>query len=214
MTMPTGLTADIYNGKDTSLRAFVLNCAGQTEPGYIATDRGACSLPMDKAPALKPDGLLQKKVEHNEERLAYWLGVKEDPQEAQRLYDEQRTKHRQEDAERRTRMQGIRVRYCTMIARVERWQVPAQYDGLKDMMLDQLRMSLEYDYRPDGPLYADQVETVGEWVENWIGLYRRNIEYYKERLAKEKQRYDEANAYLQGLYDLLDEVEPYKTDEL
>ena len=50
-------------------------------------------------------------------------------------------------------------------------------------------------------------------MERNISMARRDIEYHKAALEKEKQAIAEINAYVKGLYDLLDEVEPYNEEE-
>ena len=65
--MPTGLTADIYEGKSTSLRAFALNCARQLGGGYQASDYGNKMLPMDKPPVMEPSGYHREQLKKAEE---------------------------------------------------------------------------------------------------------------------------------------------------
>ena len=90
--------------------------------------------------------------------------------------------------------------------------MPEQYASLKNLMLDQLRESLDYDYRPQYRPYMAPPEPIDEWLEHNIEFCRRDIEYHKNGMAEEKKSNDELNAYLQGLYAMLDEVEPYKED--
>ena len=117
--MPTGLTADIYEGKSTSLRAFALKCVRQLAAGYYATDQGQKRMPLDKAPVIESSGYHRKQVADAEERLEYWQRVKDNPEELHRLYDEEQTKHELENIEHDARMKAVKERYETMISRVE-----------------------------------------------------------------------------------------------
>ena len=210
--MPTGLTADIYEGKSMSLRRFALDCARQLGGGYQASDYGNKILPMDKPPVLEPSTHHREQLEKAEEDLDFWLHVQKDPIAMKLIYDREQTKHEKENAEHDARMKGIKERYKTMIDRVEQWQVPEQYALLKKLMLNQLLDSYEWDYRPDLRPYRAPQEPINKWMERNISTARRDIEYHKEKLAEEEKRISEINAYVKGLYDLLDEVEPYKDE--
>lgn len=211
--MPTGLTADVYEGKNMSLRAFALNCARQLGGGYQASDYGDRMLPMDKPPVMEPSGYHSGQLRKAEEDLDFWLHVQQDPETMKSIYDKEMAKHEVENIGHDARMKVVKERYEAMISRVEQWQVPEEYATLKDLMLEQLRTSLEYDYHPEyRPCTAEQ-EPIGEWMERNISIARRDIEYHKAELEKEKQAIAEINAYVKGLYDLLDEVEPYNQED-
>lgn len=211
--MPTGLTADIYEGKNMSLRAFALNCARQLGGGYQASDCGNRMLPLDKPPVIDPNGYHSGHLKKAEEDLDFWLHVQQDPETMKSIYDKEMAKRKVENIGHDARMKVIKERYEAMISRVEQWQVPEEYAPLKELMLDQLRTSLEHDYHPEYRPWTAEQEPIGEWMERNISMARRDIEYHKAALEKEKQAIAEINAYVKGLYDLLDEVEPYNKED-
>lgn len=79
--MPTGLTAKIYEGEETSLREFALTCAAQLSPCHIVTDRGSKPMPMDKAPVIKPEPYRRQQLRREEEELERWQHLKVHPDE-------------------------------------------------------------------------------------------------------------------------------------
>ena len=45
------------------------------------------------------------------------------------------------------------------------------------------------------------------WIERQLKYVHENINFYEEKLAKEKEWYANANKHLQGLYKAIDEYE-------
>ena len=207
--MPTGLTADIYEGRSTSLRAFALRCARQLGGGYQASDYGNKMLPMDKPPVVEPSPYHREQLKRAEEDLDFWLHVQKDPETMKSIYDKEMAKHEVENIGHDARMKVVKERYEAMISRVEQWKVPEEYASLKELMLEQLRKSLEHDYHPEYRPWRGEPEPIDEWMERNISMARRDIEYHTAELEKERQAIAGINAWVKGLYDLLDEVEPY-----
>ena len=210
--MPTGLTADIYEGKSTSLRAFALNCARQLGGCYQASDYGNKMLPMDKPPVMEPSPYHREQLKRAKEKLAYWLELKNNPEKMKQVYDAEQSLHQAENIGHDARMKVVKERYETMISRVKQWKVPEEYASLKALMLEQLHKSLEDDYHPEWRPWKGE-KPIGEWMEHNISMAGRDIEYHTAELEKEKQAIAEINAYVKGLYDLLDEVEPYNEED-
>lgn len=206
--MPTGLTGSIYEGKDMTLRGFALRCVTQTGFGCAWTDRGDRAMPLDKAPVMQVSKYHSEALQRSKEELERWQRLKDNPDELQREYDAYCTKVELENIGRDKHYDEKHDRYQTMIDNVTAWQVTEPYQPLKDLMLRQLRESMEYDCRDKKDRCYDHIEPKDEWIETHISCCQRNIDYYTKEVAKEEQYAREANEYFKGLYALLDEAEP------
>lgn len=206
--MPTGLTGDIYEGKDMSLRGFALRCVTRTGFGCTWTDRGERAMPLDKAPVLQANSYNREALQEAEEELARWQRVKEQPEEMQREYDAYCTKVKLENIRRDKRYDEKHDRYQAMIDKVTAWQVTELYQPLKDMMLRQLHESMEFDCRDKEHRYYDHIAPMDEWLKINIECCQRSIDYYKELVAEGEKYVRDANEYFKGLYALLDAAEP------
>lgn len=147
--MPTGLTAKIYEGEETSLREFALTCAKQLSPCHIVTDRGSKPMPMDKAPVIKPEQYRRQWLRREEEELERWQHLKAHPDELRKEYEADCTKRELEYIGCEKRIADMRKRYDDMIGKVEQWQVPEAYASLKSLMMKQLTESRDFDC-PEG----------------------------------------------------------------
>lgn len=204
--MPTGLTGDIYEGKDMTLRGFALRCVTQTGFGCTWTDRGERAMPLDKAPVMKADGYHRKALQEAEEELEHWQKLTDE--ELQKEYDAYCMKVELENIWRDKHYDEKHDRYQAMIEKVTAWQVTENYMPLKDLMLRQLRKSMEFDCRDKEHRYYDHIAPMDEWLKINIECCVRNIDYYKKRVAEDENYVREANKYFKGLYALLDEAEP------
>lgn len=208
--MPTGLTEEIYNGTNTSMRAFALRCVQQLGAGYYASDGGEKDLPLDKAPVLKPSTFHQECLKRAEEDLVKWEHLKAHPEEAEIEYKKYCEQKEAEESEARARALTLKERYEDMRKRVEAWEVPGEFKSLKDLMLEQVDMCITHDCNFDPSWYEYAKEPVDEWVDKWIEFTKKNIERHKESIKKAEESVAKVNNYMTQLYALLDEVEPLK----
>lgn len=206
--MPTGLTGKIYEGKDMTLRGFALRCVAQTGFGCTWTDRGERAMPLDKAPVMKEDSYRRKVLQEEEEELARWQRLKDQPDKLKREYDAYCMKVELENIGRDKRYDELHDRYQTMIDKVTAWQVTDNYMPLKELMLRQLHESMEYDCHDKEHRYYDHIAPMDKWIETNIKCCQRSIDFYKEKIAEDENYVREANEYFKGLYALLDEAEP------
>ena len=205
--MPSGLTCKIYSGEELSLRDFALRCVKQLGAGYHASQQGDKDLPKDKAPVLKvedyhPEAILEAKKE-----IAKWEGLRNNLEEAQKLYDEQYAANMKYNAESKEERENLSERYNTVLKKVEAWKIPEEYNSLKNLMLRQLKESIDFDCSPYTP-YKEERIPIEEWIELQIKFAKRDLEYHTQELKEEEKRIADYNNYLKGLYDALDEVEP------
>ena len=205
--MPSGLTYKIHNGEELTLRDFALRCVRQFGAGYFASQQGEKELPKDKAPILKVDNYHEREILKAKEELEKWENLRNNLEEAQKLYDEQYTKNMQFNATVNEERKEIEKRYNTVLEKVKAWDIPIEYTSLKELMLKQLKESIEWDCSPYTP-YKEEKVPIEEWVEIRIKLAKRDLDYHTKEFQEEKRRIAEHNNYLKGLYDALDKVEP------
>ena len=205
--MPSGLTYKINSGEDMSLRSFALRCVTQLGAGYFATSQGEKEMPIDKAPVLEVSDYHIKNLEKSKKELEYWTKIQNDKESVKRLYDKY-CKESKEDHEdcRRQRIE-IKGRYQTMLQKVEGWNLPEEYDSLKELMVKQLKDSIDFDCHDD---YKFELSNIDDWIKGRIESAKWSIDYHAKELEKEKKHIQEINRYLQGLYDEIDKVEPLK----
>ena len=79
--MPSGLTYNIYDGTDMSLRGFALKCVAQLGAGYRATNQGEKKMPLDKAPVIPVSDWYLKELDKAKEEVKYWMNVENNPEE-------------------------------------------------------------------------------------------------------------------------------------
>lgn len=205
--MPSGLTCKIYSGEDLTLRGFVLSCARQLGPGYNASQHGEKELPKDKAPILKVGNYHEEKILEAEKELEKLESLRSNLEEAQKLYDEQYAQNMQYNTAVSEERNVIKERYNTVLEKVEAWDIPIEYTSLKELMLKQLKESIEWDCSPYTP-YKEEKVPIEEWIEVRIKLAKRDLDYHTKELQEEKRRVEYDNKYLKGLYEALDKVEP------
>lgn len=205
--MPSGLTYKIYSGEELSLRDFALRCVKQLGAGYHASQQGDKDLPKDKAPILKVDDYHPKKIEEAKADLQYYSGLLNNLEAAQKLYDEEYNANMKYNAETNEEREKLKERYETVLKKVENWTIPEEYNSLKELMLKQLKESIDWDCSPYTP-YKEEKIPVEEWVRLKIKMAVRDVEYHTEELRQATLRIEENNNYLKGLYDALDKVEP------
>jgi hypothetical protein len=205
--MPSGLTCKIYSGEELTLRDFALRCVTQLGAGYFASQQGEKELPKDKAPILTVGSYHEVKIIKAEKEIEKWEALRNNLEEARKLYDEQYAKNMQTNAAVNEQRKEIKERYNTVLEKVKAWDIPIEYNSLKELMLEQLKKSIEFDCSPYTP-YKEEKVPIEEWIEIRIKLAKRDLDYHTEELQEEKRRITENNNYLKGLYEALDKVEP------
>jgi hypothetical protein len=186
--MPTGYTADVGEGKITTLRDFALRCA---------RGMGACISmrddPWDKQIPEKFEPYLEYSVPRLEEAKALLAeldtmsleeaGIRAEIEFNGRLASY--TKYRSErDLENE--------RYRTMLDAVESWRTEAE--GIKEFMIQQLSISIS-DYQSEPPIKL----TGEEWLrETRLGALH-DIAYHEKQIAEEIHRTEMRNLWLAAL---------------
>lgn len=142
--MPTGYTADLYDGKDVSFEDFTLNCARAFGALVSLRDEPDAEIPDE----FKVDEFYVKKFEKAEEEL----------EKAKQMTDEDFAAEAEETfAERKELLlrmieekKEIRKRYENMLEQVKQWVPPTEdHIELKNFMMSQLEDSIQADGSTD-----------------------------------------------------------------
>lgn len=194
--MPTGYTADVQDGKITTLREFALACSRAFGALIIMRDN-----PMD-APIprqLVPD------TRYYDERLAEarkvldevpTLSADECEARAKAEFDAAMASHMKYETNRAI----ARQRYKEMLSRVEHWSVPEEIDGLKKFMIEQLNESIRFDCSEDYKPAPPKRLTGERWREQALEKASRDWAYQSVEREKEIERTKGRNQWLDSLW--------------
>lgn len=192
--MPTGYTAELMErGQD--FRTFTLRCARAM---------GACIMqrddPMaDEPKRQEPSDYHTKAISEAHERLAALKAMNPEQMhdEGQRLRQtavDSARKGLHEDMAENARLEG-------MAAQVRAWQPPTdEHNGLKDFMLEQIRISMNDLKWAERWLKEAEDKTVEAYFVEAISGAVRDIRYHTGEQAKEADRTKGRNEWIEALY--------------
>lgn len=194
--MPTGYTAKLME-KGQDFRSFVLTCA---------RGMGACIMqrddPMDEPPAKqKPGDYNAKALKEAEKKLAK---LKAMSTAKQREYGETlRSKAVASAMQSRSKAREEEARLTSMEAQVKAWLPPTDdHKGLKDFMLQQIAISKHGDWMDKYVREAEEKTPEAYFVDALSGA-ARDIKYHAEEHAKEVERTNDRNEWIDQLYKSL-----------
>lgn len=193
--MPTGYTANLYDGKDESFQDFVLSCARGMGAFYMQRDD-----PHSDKPALRKvsDYYFKQVAEAKADLEAWQIKDEDDKYNMWRNYADAKEKSGRESRENR---QAILERYEERLAEVEAWEVPPMLQSFKDFMIDQLNSSIEFDCQFHDSFFM--VTPHEEWEARQEESLAHDVDYYEGQLNKEIERVKEQNTYTFALYKAL-----------
>jgi hypothetical protein len=200
--MPTGYTADLYDGKEVSLRDFILRCSRAMGAAVLLRDSD-----MDVVPTPENvsggGGYAERRLVEAKQELERWKNLKGPELLASTEAFNLKQRESREKAEAETVMR--REAYEGMIVQVEAWEPPTpDHVGFKDFMLEQLRNSLEFDcHAIDGRWYQEYLP--GDLRDMKIGNLTTEIERLEHDVVEEREREEGRRAWVQALYDSLPE---------
>lgn len=195
--MPTGYTADIYEGKNVSFSDFALLCARAF---------GACIEQRDDDANDKPK-LIEKndKDNYNIKRLEEAKMWKKPTKAEFDDYVKKQTAYYNEQIDKQNK---LKASYQQMLDKANDWTPPtSEHEGLKQFMIDQLSESLKFDcgnhyYKRE--LIDVQHLTYEKYVNDMRASNKRDIEYHTEQLKKDNERVDARNEWISALYKSLE----------
>ena len=195
--MPTGYTADIYNGKDVSFNDFALKCARAF---------GACIEQRDDDLNDKP-----KLIEKNNDDCYHIKRINEAKKWKKPTkvefddYVKMQTAYYNEKIDKQNK---LKASYQKMLDKANAWTPPTkEHEGLKKFMIEQLTGSLDFDC--DNDYYQRELNnikqlTYNQYVKNMRDSNKRDIEYHTNELKKDNERVDNRNAWISALYKSLE----------
>lgn len=191
--MPSGITADIYEGKDVTLRDYLMR---------VGRGMGYAILQRDDDPS-EPVKTTTESSSYYEQRIpelkaqlaALWNLTDDEIAEAARADYQER-----HDAweRRRTEKAALRERYEDMLAQVEAWEPDPLIASTKEYAIKYLRESIDFDCggsrfdqepQPQDP--ADWLAAQKEDVSDSLARAEAHWEEEKERTA-DRNRHIEA----------------------
>lgn len=194
--MPTGYTADIYDGKDISFSDFALKCARAF---------GACIEQRDDDPNDKPKLIEKTKDSYNIKRLEEAKKWKKPTKAEFDVYVKLQTAYYNEKIDKQNK---LKASYQKMLDKANAWTPPTkEHEGLKKFMIEQLNSSIEFDcgfeyYQRE--LNNIKQLTYNQYVKNMRASNKRDIEYHTNELKKDNERTDNRNAWISALYKSLE----------
>lgn len=204
--MPTGLTQKIYDGTDTSLRNYILTCATQTDGGYYLSEKlGKDFTKMEEYMPIKMSDIYDEKIQQAQQKVRYYELLKEDTEECEKVYSEERKRFDEEESKTREERKKRKKRFEKMVKKVEAWQVPPLYIPLKELMMRQLEESIKHDN-----ILVEECESVhmptDMWVDHKLKGAKEELNYYIGAYNDEFRRIVYYNEYLKGLFELLKDI--------
>lgn len=195
--MPSGYTADIYEGKEVKGTDFILKCARAFGAAVTMREEG---LDVEIREVVYDDWHLER-AKRSEEKLAIAKAMSHDEIEAmlESKYQLQLTSY-EENIERR---KAMRERYARTLFEVDQWQPPsAEHAKLKEFARSQLLESMAYDCGVD---YFEPPtrQTVEEWKKTEIAYLKKDIIASKTRSDEQRAEVDKRNKWIRDLKESL-----------
>ncbi len=186
--MPTGFTADVGEGKITTLKEFALHCArGMGACISMRDEPWDAPIPERFEPSLS---YYQTKLDEARKRLAELEAMSEADlnEAAQADFKERMASYQKYERDKDLERQ----RYQTMLASVREWTTDAE--GIREFMIEQLEMSID-NYKSTAPQFVPPEEWKGDQVKAAL----RAISYSEEEIEKERHRTEMRNLWLAAL---------------
>lgn len=190
--MPSGITADIYEGKDLTLRGYLLRVGRSM--GYAVTQRDdPTDAPLRRVEA---SDYHVRQLDKALARIAelHAMSAAERITAAQAAQDEAQARWEAQRVER----SELGERYREMISRVREWQPEPIIAATKAYALKYLEESLEGDCRYSSP--PPKRQTTGAWWREQLEAALKSATYHREENVKEITRAADRNAAIDALY--------------
>lgn len=199
--MASGYTADIYEGKNVTLKDFMLRCARAFGACVMMRDE-PLSTPIPER--FEPDDYHLKQIERIEKELKELNDnpkTQEEWEEAyQKAYDEEINYY----MERKFQKAKLKLRYENMISAVSNWEPPTKdHVDLKEFALKQLKESLDFDTRSLPFQYPEKEEWIAS--ERSGDMLLKSLAYHKESYANEIEACKKRTQWIKDLRDSLED---------
>lgn len=200
--MPTGLTADIYDGSDTSMRSYLMHIGRHMGFAVMQRDdpRDTPIKHVEPHTSYYDDSLVA-----NRSRREWLDGLSavEIATAAQQAYEDDHGAWFKRQAERAE----LQKRYEQMIRQVEAWEPGKLLQGVKDLALEQLRQSIGFDCGGTWDTAPEQPDPY-VWLSREIVACDKAIQRAHAGIAEEMERTAERNRYIDAFYAALPDEAP------
>jgi hypothetical protein len=190
--MPTGYTAPIYEGKDITVKDYILRCARAFGATIHMRDESLDVEINEVQPSTYHLDMIEKKKKELEKYQ------KMSVEEAQKIADEEYEKGVKQIEESVKKMEVLRERYTNILEEVKKWNPPTpEHVKLKEFAIEQLESSLHFDCHP---IYRRVSKWSGEeWLRNKIKQCTEDIEYHSKEWVEEIIRVEKINKWIREL---------------
>lgn len=194
--MPSGITSDIYEGKDVSLRDYLMGVARQMSMAIMQRDSDPREpVKLREVQPYSKDRLDEAQAEL--ERLES-LSLEDAAREAQAELKQVEAAHISVVNDR----EALTRRYDDMIAKVRTWKPEPIVQYVKDHALKYLEESREFDcghgVYPTAPVRADYEPE--RWLKAKIDRARRDVEYHTKQYQEEVERVAGYNLHIEAFH--------------
>ncbi|MFA4845647.1 MAG: hypothetical protein WC654_03760 [Patescibacteria group bacterium] len=206
--MPTGYTAELYDGKPITFRGFVLRCARALGACIELRDESLSSeIPEFQVTDYHLNAIKETEAKISQIEVMTLQSCMEAAQ-ADAVAAETSAK------ESLLRQVATYKRYAAMLSRVNQWRPPSpEHEGLKKFMRDQIEDSIKHDCYfvsngyPEEPKFATPKS--GEaWRADMLGELYRSLLYHTKQHEEEVQRTAERNLWVSRLKASLEGESP------
>lgn len=191
--MPNGFTSDIYEGKNTSLRDYLMGVGRGM--GFAIMQRDDDSRDPVKHREVSTYHAYALADAQNEHARLLSLSWGESEVEAAQEYDATLAAHEKANAAN----EALAARYDDMIAAVQEWPGVPEVPNVKVYALTYLRDSKQFDCGSVYPPKPEPQPTI-QWKNERVAKALRDIEYHSAQWEQEKARVAEVNAMIDAFY--------------
>ncbi len=178
--MPTGYTANMYEGKDETFEEFVLHCARAI--GYFVRQRDNDPNEPPLMAEVSPYQISSLRKAYRD----YLLFARKSDEELRADWEKSEADSKADQERRNEKYRAMRLRYECRLADVEAWEITPDLQGLKDFMVEQINSSIKFD--------CHEREFVPKPYEQWLedesyARYRwwqSSRKYLKEEIERVK----------------------------
>ena len=193
--MPTGYTAPVQSGEIKTLEQFVMTCVKAFGVCLELRDSPDAEVPTEFVMS-DYHSIKLKEAQAKLDEIRAMSG-----EEIIHAEEEDWVEKRLDYASRVKKMAVEEDNYKQMIKLVSGWNPPPKFFPLKEFMLDQLKIGLEFDiYKIDPPI---RFTTARDWHTKQIEDATWNVEYHFKHELKDQNTTIERNTYLRELREAI-----------
>lgn len=191
--MPTGYTADLYEGKQVTFEQFVLKCARAFM--YSMRDEPMDAPIRDVDEEVK-DSYHKKGIEKAHRDIAKY--AKMTVAEAGEIQKAQKETLKKKKEKAKEKSEKIFRSYNAMLGKVKKWDCPEELNNLKKYMTEQLEESINFDC---SSLREEKEEkmTAKQFLEELRDDAQNDLEYHTKEFEKEKDVARKNAAWIRAL---------------